>query len=110
MRQESFQRLRAEVDFFTPNKKSGVADLLLSPDALEVCDAVEHLLRRKARAHFEDFDVVRTDNVLEAREVDHAGAGGAVVAAGKLDIVNVEAGELLGHRFEMENVIDETEV
>lgn len=72
--------------------------------------AGEDVLGLHAGAEFEDFDVFGTDHRFEGGEVDHAGAGRAMVAAGELDVVDVEAMQPLEHGFEMHGVIDEAEV
>src|SRR5687767_13770168 len=101
MRQNSFQKFRSDLGFFTTSNRP----LLFSPEALNVSDAALHFFGRKAGAHFEDFDVVWTHKWFKRSEVDHAGAGGAVVATGELHVVDVEAGEMFGHRLQVHGMI-----
>ena len=65
---------------------------------------------REARAELENLEVLRLDQRLERGEIDHARAGGAMVAAGELDVVDVEAASRSRERFQVHRVADEAEV
>ena len=73
-------------------------------------DAALNLTHAEGGAEFENFDVVGFDDRRERSEIDLASAGRAVVFAGELDIVDMEAGEAVAQRFEMQLMIDEAEV
>src|SRR5258707_14394361 len=47
---------------------------------------------------------------LERGEINRAGAGRAVVARGKLHVVDVKPGKARGERFEVQRVMNEAEV
>ena len=66
-----------------------------APEALDVGDAVFDFVECESRAEFEHFDVIGFYAGLKCGEIDFAGAGCTVITAGKLDIVNVETGEMV---------------
>ena len=69
-----------------------------------------NLFHGQRRAELEDFDVLRFDHGFEAGEVDHARTGRAMIAAGKLHVVDVEPEQVVAHGFQVHRMHDEPEV
>jgi len=84
--------------------------LVVAPEGFDVGDAVAGVGLGHGGAEFKDFDVVGFHEGGEAGKVHGAAAGGAVVARGELDIVDVEAGEVAGEGVEVDDVVDEAEI
>src|SRR5215831_4768128 len=68
---------------------------LLTPEALDVGNAFFNFIHRKGRAELEDFYVMGFDARLKSGEIDISRTRSAVVTAGKLDVVNVKASEIV---------------
>ena len=68
------------------------------------------LIDGQGRAELENFDVLRFDHRSEGGKVDLTGAGGAMIFTGELHIMNVEAGQAVTLRLEVQRVIDEAQV
>ena len=73
-------------------------------------DAALDLLDGQGGAELEHLDVLGFDQRLERGEVHVPVPGRAVVAAGKLHVVDVEAEEAVAQGFQMHGVLDEPEV
>src|SRR5947208_2059847 len=73
-------------------------------------DPAFDLVHGQGGAEFEDFDVPGFHERLELRKVHGAGAGGAMVAAGELDIMNVKAEEMVALGFQVKGMVNEAEV
>ena len=52
-----------------------------------------HFVHCQRGPEFENFDVVRSDAGFERSEIDIARARGAMIASGKLHIMNMKPGE-----------------
>ena len=92
------------------NQTSQIVNLFFSPDQFHVRDAAFDGFDGHFAAEFKNLDVLRLHERLERGEINHAGAGRAMVARGKLHVVDVKSGEARGERFEMQRVVDEAEV
>lgn len=83
---------------------------VLAPQVPDVVDAAFGVVGGERGAEFEDFDVLGLHQRFESGEVDFAGARGAMVPAGVLDVMDVEAGEAVAAGFQVRPVIEEAEV
>ena len=86
------------------------AMIRLSPEFPDVLGAAFGVVGGERGAEFEDFDVLGLHKRLQGGEVDLSGAGGAVVGARILDVVDVKAEEAVAARFQMRPVVDKAEV
>src|SRR4051812_34933305 len=68
------------------------------------------LLDRNSRIQLEHLEVLRSHERLEGREIDHPGSWRAMIAARKLHVVDMEPSEPVGHRLEVESVLNEAKI
>src|SRR5947207_5653621 len=73
-------------------------------------DAASQILHCHARSELKHLDVFRFDKGFERGKVNHAGPGRTMVPPGKLNIVDMEAGQPPGQRAQMHRVMNEAKV
>src|SRR5258708_5848476 len=73
-------------------------------------DAGLDFFHRQAGAELEDLDMRRFYQGPQGGEINRAGAGSTMVAAGKLYVVDVKAKEAITQGLKVHRVVDEAEV